>query len=128
MIKKNDIVVLEILAIQGRNLPNKDFFKKQDPFLTFHIGEQVHRTKVDKNGGTRPEWNNRLRFERLRDPVETIMKIKCFDDEWKRKEQFIGECAVDLGPVYKTGECDGWFKLYDRGNPAGEVYLELTFY
>lgn len=121
-------VTLEILAIQGRYLPNKDFFKKQDPFLQFEIGHLSQRTKVDKNGGTRPEWNSRIRFERLRCPVEQTLKVICYDSEWKRKEQFIGECVIDIGAIFKTGEDDGWFKLNDRGSDAGEIYLELTFF
>ncbi|KAI0243860.1 hypothetical protein L0F63_006612, partial [Massospora cicadina] len=125
---RSEYVVLEILAIQGRNLPNKDFFKKQDPFLQFNVGHNTQKTKVDKNGGTRPEWNYRIRFERLKAPVNQMLKIKCFDSEWKREPQFIGECALDLGPIFDCGEEDGWFKLYDRGSAAGEIYLELTFY
>ncbi|KAJ9077945.1 hypothetical protein DSO57_1011684 [Entomophthora muscae] len=117
-VSSKDYVVLEILAIQGRNLPNKDFFKKQDPFLQFTIGKNSHKTKVDKNGGTRPEWNSRIRFERLPTPVNDMLRIKCLDSEWKREPQFIGECVVDLAPVFVRGEEDSWFKLTDKGEPA----------
>ncbi|KXN68346.1 hypothetical protein CONCODRAFT_60258, partial [Conidiobolus coronatus NRRL 28638] len=120
--------VLEILALQGKDLPNKDYWKKQDPFLQYEIGSQLKRTRVDKKGGRNPEWNQRTRFDRLRAPVSGNMKVKCYDDDLIGKPKFIGECVIDLSEIYSEGDMDNWFTLYDAGEKAGQIYLELTFY
>jgi Ca2+-dependent lipid-binding protein len=98
--------ILEILALQGKDLPNKDYWKKQDPFLQYEIGSQLKRTRVDKKGGRNPEWNQRTRFDRLRAPISGNMKVKCYDDDLIGKPKFIGECVIDLGEIYVEGDMD----------------------
>ncbi|KAH8554978.1 hypothetical protein BGW37DRAFT_481926 [Umbelopsis sp. PMI_123] len=58
---------------------------------------------------------------------KTKMMVQLFDED-KRKEDLISEGEIDLTEVLKNGEQDDWFDLQYKGRPAGQIYLELTFY
>lgn len=47
-----------IVPIQGRDLPNRERFGKQDPFILFKCGNVSKRSSTDIRGGQRPRWND----------------------------------------------------------------------
>lgn len=49
---------LVIIPIHGRDLPNRERFGKQDPFILFKLGNVSKRTSTDVRGGQRPRWND----------------------------------------------------------------------
>lgn len=49
---------LVIIPIQGRDLPNRERFGKQDPFILFKLGNVSKRSSTDVRGGQRPRWND----------------------------------------------------------------------
>jgi Ca2+-dependent lipid-binding protein len=99
--------VLEIMSICGKDLPNVDFFKKQDPYIHFEIGPISKLTRVDKGGGRNPQWNHRTRYENLPNPVAEVMKVKVMDDELIGKPKLIAECEINLEEIFQTGDKDG---------------------
>ncbi|ORE12013.1 hypothetical protein BCV72DRAFT_196430 [Rhizopus microsporus var. microsporus] len=56
-----------------------------------------------------------------------MMVVQIYDEDSKR-EELISECDLDISKVLEEGEHDGWFPLQYKGRPAGEIYLEMTFY
>ncbi|KAI8349862.1 hypothetical protein B0O80DRAFT_142195 [Mortierella sp. GBAus27b] len=55
---KTPIGEVVIVPIQGRDLPNRERFGKQDPFILFKLGNQSKRTSTDIRGGQRPRWKD----------------------------------------------------------------------
>ncbi|KAK9729684.1 hypothetical protein K7432_000090 [Basidiobolus ranarum] len=123
--KSKSLGTLEVRPCKGRDLRVVQKIGKQDPFLQFELGNGRQRTKADKNGGQKPTWNERLTFE----IVEGVHKVvvKCFDQNL-REHAFIGEGEIDFSTAITYYQLDNWFQLKDKGEPAGEVYLEFTFF
>ncbi|KAI9250426.1 C2 domain-containing protein [Phascolomyces articulosus] len=110
-----ELVVVAIKAVIG----------KQDPFVTFRLGEVAKRTKTDYRGGQRPIWDDQVNL-----PVpegKTKLYMQVFDEDGPR-EDLISEGEIDLTNVLKEGEEDNWYPLKYRGKRAGDIYIELTFY
>ncbi|KAJ9071909.1 hypothetical protein DSO57_1032590 [Entomophthora muscae] len=115
---------LEINAIQGRKLRNCETFSKQDPYLTYKLGESRGRTKTNRNGGTNPTWNEVTLLNVT--PKTYKLRLRAYDDDLIGKD-CIGEGTIDVSPAICKGELDGWFPIYSNSQLAGEVYLEFTF-
>ncbi|KAI8365161.1 C2 domain-containing protein [Blakeslea trispora] len=98
---------------------------KQDPFVIFRIGETVERTKTDLRGGQHPVWDDQVTLPIPEKKDKVVVQV--YDEDGKRQE-LISECELDISKVLADGEDDDWFELQYRGKPAGEIYLELTFY
>ncbi|KAG2210729.1 hypothetical protein INT45_000348, partial [Circinella minor] len=116
---------LVVVAIKAKELPNREVVGKQDPFVTFRLGEVAKRTKTDYRGGQRPIWDDQVNL-----PVpegKTKLYMQVFDEDGPR-EDLISEGEIDLANVLKEGEEDNWYPLKYRGKRAGDIYIELTFY
>ncbi|KAF9957238.1 hypothetical protein BGZ72_002019 [Mortierella alpina] len=55
---KTPIGELVIIPIQGKDLPNRERFGKQDPFILFKLGNVSKRSSTDVRGGQRPIWKD----------------------------------------------------------------------
>ncbi|KAI9496936.1 C2 domain-containing protein [Zychaea mexicana] len=122
---KKTIGELVVIAIKARDLPNREVVGKQDPFVTFRLGETAKRTKTDYRGGQHPIWDDQVNL-----PVpegKTTLYMQVFDEDGSR-EDLISEGDIDLKNVLQEGEEDKWYPLKYRGKKAGEIYVELTFY
>ncbi|KAJ1655502.1 hypothetical protein IWQ61_004759 [Dispira simplex] len=115
---------LQIYVAEGRNLTNRDFFGKQDPFLEFTLGTIKKRTRVDKKGGCNPKWKEDLVFDVPHDVKSLTMR--CFDRDVSSNDD-IGSSSIDLFRVFEEEEVHSWFKIQRKGKFAGEIYLEFTF-
>ncbi|KAI9362170.1 C2 domain-containing protein [Pilaira anomala] len=110
-----ELVIVAYKAIVG----------KQDPFVIFRLGETTKKTKTDLRGGQHPTWDDQVNL-----PVpekKTLVVVQVYDEDAKRQE-LISECELDISQVLVDGEADDWYPLHYKGRPAGEIYLELTFY
>ncbi|KAH7043109.1 hypothetical protein BKA57DRAFT_120979 [Linnemannia elongata] len=57
----------------------------------------------------------------------TSLYVTCLDED-HQKNDFIGNCVVNLAKVLEYGEHDDWFELTYKGREAGELQLQLTYY
>ncbi|KAK3809599.1 MAG: hypothetical protein J3R72DRAFT_82038 [Linnemannia gamsii] len=57
----------------------------------------------------------------------TSLYVTCLDED-HQKNDFIGNCVVNLATVIDYGEHDDWFELTFKGREAGELQLQLTYY
>ncbi|KAF9925757.1 hypothetical protein FBU30_004499 [Linnemannia zychae] len=121
---------LVIIPIQGRDLPNRERFGKQDPFILFKLGNVSKRTSTDVRGGQRPRWKddqvNIFMYESDAKDA-TSLYVTCLDEDPK-KNDLIGDCVINLVRVMEYGEQDDWFQLSYKGREAGELMLQLTYY
>ncbi|ORX86021.1 hypothetical protein K493DRAFT_238314 [Basidiobolus meristosporus CBS 931.73] len=116
--------LLVVRACGGRDLTVVQRIGKQDPYLEFHLGDENQRTNTDNNGGQRPTWGQAVKFD-LNNERELL--VKCIDKN-PVHDSHIGQTEILLDPVLKNHQYDGWFMIKNRDSPAGEIYLELTFY
>lgn len=117
---------LVVIVDKARNLPNRKKIGKQDAYAIVRLGHEVQRTPTDKRAGQVPSWNHEVRFKVLKE-TENILKLSIFNEDSKSPD-LIGDCAIDLTELYKKHEFDSWVDLRYKEKPAGEVYVELTFY
>ncbi|KAJ9053214.1 hypothetical protein DSO57_1026437 [Entomophthora muscae] len=54
--------------------------------------------------------------------------VKVFNKTLKSQPFYIGETVIDLIPIMEKREQDAWFTIRDRGEFAGDVYIEFTFH
>ncbi|KAF9311306.1 hypothetical protein BGZ91_006847, partial [Linnemannia elongata] len=100
---------LVIVPIQGRDLPNRERFGKQDPFILFKLGNVSKRSSTDVRGGQRPRWkDDQLNIKMYESDAKdaTSLYVTCLDED-HQKNDFIGNCVVNLAKVLEYGEHDG---------------------
>ncbi|KAF9087160.1 hypothetical protein BGX29_001003 [Mortierella sp. GBA35] len=127
---KTPIGELVIVPIQGRDLPNRERFGKQDPFILFKLGNVSKRSSTDVRGGQRPRWKDeQINIYMYESDAKdaTSLYVICLDEDHQRND-FIGNCVVNLTKVLEQGEHDDWFELTFKGREAGELLLQLTYY
>lgn len=117
---------LVVIVDKARNLPNRKRIGKQDAYAIVRLGHEVQKTPTDKRAGQVPSWNHEIRFV-VPNENENILKISIFNEDSKTPE-LIGDCAINLSDLYRTHEFDSWIDLKYKEKPAGELYVELTFY
>lgn len=117
---------LVVIVDRARNIPNRKTLGKQDVYAIVRLGHEVQRTPTDKRAGQVPAWNYEIRFK-VPSESENILKISVFNENSKSPD-LIGDCSVDLSALYKKHEFDSWIDLKYKDKPAGEIYVELTFY
>ncbi|KAI0224081.1 hypothetical protein L0F63_000542 [Massospora cicadina] len=105
---------LEVSVRMARNLPHKGIVGKQSPFVQFELGKEVRKSACDKRG--RPQ------------PAPRRLTVKVFNKTLKPQSDYIGETTVDLDPILEEKEHDAWFTIRNRGEFAGDVYIEFTFH
>lgn len=125
MSKPRIIGELVIVAYKAKDLPEREIVGKQDPFVVFRIGETIKKTKTDLGGGQRPTWDDQVNLPIPEKKTKVVVQV--YDEDAKRQE-LISECELDINKVIEDGEEDNWYELQYRGRPAGEIYLEMTFY
>ncbi|CAG8515692.1 15073_t:CDS:2 [Acaulospora colombiana] len=118
---------LVVIAIKARNLSTREMIGKADPFVTFRIGDISRRIKADKRGGQHPNWDEEVRFQITDELSNKKMKVQVYNED-AREHELVGETTIELKEVLEKGEMDDWFEIKFRNKPAGEVYLEMTFY
>ncbi|KAJ1965657.1 hypothetical protein GGI12_000604 [Dipsacomyces acuminosporus] len=125
---------LEVHVFEGRNLPNRNRFGKQDSAVELSIGTAKKRTQVDKKGGATPRWNDRLYFT-ISGLGKSQLLVKALEIDSPTRTEDIGSCVVDLARIFEEEEVDGtyklcsygWYQLKNKERPAGSVYIEFTF-
>ncbi|KAG0339570.1 hypothetical protein BG000_001803 [Podila horticola] len=127
---KTPIGELVIIPIQGKDLPNRERFGKQDPFILFRLGNVSKRGITDVRGGQRPVWKddqiNIFMYESDAKDAKSLY-VTCLDEDPK-KNDLIGDCVINLAKVLEQGEHDDWFELSYKGREAGQLLLQLTYY
>ncbi|KAG0296592.1 hypothetical protein BGZ98_000884 [Dissophora globulifera] len=127
---KTPIGELIIIPIQGRDLPNRERFGKQNPFILFKLGNVSRRTSTDVRGGQRPRWNDdqiciSVYASDAKDAKSLF--VTCLDED-HQKNELIADCVINLDKVFEHGQHDDWFELRYKGREAGELMLQLTYY
>lgn len=120
---------LIVVVLKARHLPNRRKLEKQDPYVILRLNHLLDRTPTDLRGGQTPDWNHEIRFS-IESQIEPTMRVSILD-ETKKNPILVSEADVDVSPSFSRSTQEGydkWHPLFYCGKPAGEVYLEMTFY
>ncbi|OZJ02441.1 hypothetical protein BZG36_04389 [Bifiguratus adelaidae] len=115
---------LVVVALKARNLPPQ-LGMRMALYCHFKIAGEARTTKVAIPGGPNPIWDDQVNIPVPAGNVPLEMTIL---HKAPRKPEPVAIGKADLSFVLKTGEQDGWFSLKFQDKPAGEIYLELTYY
>lgn len=120
---------LVVVAKSATNVRNADIVGSSDSYCQLWIvdkkGKTICRpqlTKVIENGGPSPEWDEKLYFEGLDNPLDYTLKIGVYDQD--KLFGFSGGMADMLCPDDKLGACD--CPLGDLVNKKGHQNRELV--
>ncbi|CAI9092672.1 OLC1v1027984C1 [Oldenlandia corymbosa var. corymbosa] len=125
---------LEVKLIEAKELTNKDFIGKSDPFAELYIRPLRDRTKTSKtiNNQVNPIWNEHFDFV-VEDVSTQHLTVKVYDDEGIQASEFIGCAQIALKDLEPGKVKDVWLKLVkdleiqrDTKN-RGQVHLELLY-
>ncbi|KZV41374.1 synaptotagmin-5-like [Dorcoceras hygrometricum] len=148
---------LEVKLIEAKELTNKDFIGKSDPFAKVFIRPLRATTKTSKtivcmscfaiehilwfftnshiisqNNNTNPIWNAHFEFT-VEDTSTQHLTVRVYDDEGVQASEFIGCARVALSDLEPGKVKDVWLKLVkDVEFPKdqknrGQVHLELLY-
>ncbi|KAJ4850005.1 Synaptotagmin-4 [Turnera subulata] len=126
--------ILEVKLVQAKELTNKDFVGKSDPYAVLFIRPLRDKMKTSKtiNNQLNPIWNEHFEFV-VEDVSTQHLTIRIFDDEGIQASELIGVARVALKDLEPGKVKDIWLKLVkdldiqrDTKN-RGQVHLELLY-
>lgn len=121
---------LNCQVVEATNLPDKDWFSKNDPYciVTLSGSNQSFKTKPRSNSGANAMWEAAHEFNVI--DGNNSLTLQVFDKDTFTSDDLIGSGTLELQHAFDTdGPCDRWCSLKDKKlRPAGEVRFVLTFH
>jgi Ca2+-dependent lipid-binding protein len=113
--------VLEVMVMSAKDLKKRYHLITMDPRVLVKVGFQKRSTRVHKNGGTDPVWNERVRFAIN---IENEIDLEILDGE-----HLIGKCSLGLSKVRKEGKDGVEATVYCKQGVEvrGTICVKLTF-
>ncbi|KAI9117715.1 hypothetical protein K1719_011881 [Acacia pycnantha] len=127
--------ILEVKLVQAKELTNKDFIGKSDPYAVLYVRPLRDRIKTSKtiDNDLNPIWNEHFEFI-VEDESTQHLVVKVYDSEGLMASEFIGCAHIRLSELEPGKVKDVWLKLVkdlevQRDNKnRGSVHLELLYY
>lgn len=126
---------LVIMVCRAKHLPNRRKLDKQSPYVLLRIATTAKKTPSHFRAGQTPEWTHEIRFQLSRDR-KPLLKLDVLD-ETRGDPTPIGATEIDCSEVFLDPAnlqdggkyiLDSWYNLRCNNRPAGQIYLEMTFY
>ncbi|EFJ43588.1 hypothetical protein VOLCADRAFT_106750 [Volvox carteri f. nagariensis] len=119
-----DAGILTVTIEYAKDLKDKDWFGKQDPFAVIRVGGQTFRTRTHNNGGKNPVWNETFNINIVND---NTIDMTIYDSDLG-KDDFIGTATISLVKAREQGhdyqQCPVRTK---SGKQHGFVAVRLQF-
>lgn len=121
--------LLAVVVSKARDLPNRRKFDKQTPYCVVRIQDQVQTTHAIPRAGQNPEWDSELWFS-LSGISDYKMSFNIYH-ETKKEVGLVCKATIDFSQALtkpsKVG-FDKWYDLEYDGKPAGQIFLEMSYY
>ncbi|GIL49251.1 hypothetical protein Vafri_5332 [Volvox africanus] len=118
---------LRVKLEYAKDIKDCDFFGRQDPYVRLRVGDQERKSRVCKNGGTQPVWDETFDFVILH---ENTVDLELLDADRTSHDDVIGRCAVSISKTREHGRdsvrapvISG--KKYKK--PMGFISVQLEF-
>jgi len=124
---------LEVHVISARDLRDRELLVKMDPYVLVKCGDEKFKSKVHKNGGTSPTWNQFMEFNLKEDEAKTPLRFEVWDYKHLAEDRQVGRADIPLDMLIKHagGKEEGhWFQLTYFDDPekkAGEINIGLRY-
>jgi len=124
---------LEIHVISARDLRDRELLFKMDPYVNIKCGEEKFKSKVVKNGGSTPVWNQYVEFNLKEVDGKTPLRFEVYDYKHLAEDRQVGraDIALELLIHHAGGKEEGhWFKLVHFEDPekaAGEIQVGIRY-
>jgi len=118
-----------VAVLSAIRLRDTQTFGKQDPYVVLKCGghADTFRTKVCRDGGTAPKWNERFTFA-LAGTEGNELNLRIWNRNTMTSDKCIGSATVKLDAVFKNETDDVAVEVFDtKGRAAGVINLVLTF-
>jgi len=117
---------LEVNVLNAIRLIETQSIGKQDPYAVIRVGDETARTKVCRDGGTAPTWNERFTFHLTH--VEDEITVRLWNSNSLKSDKCIGSARISLAKVYAAGYDDVEAAvLTTKGAPGGMMNVVLTW-
>lgn len=127
---------LDVKLVQAKELLNKDFIGKSDPYAVLYIRPIKDRRKKSKtiDNQLNPVWNEHFEFE-VEDISTQHLTVKIYDKEAVQDDELLGCAQVQLKDLEPGNLKDIYLPLakdlesgkHDTKN-RGQVHLELIYH
>ncbi|KAG2486404.1 hypothetical protein HYH03_014980 [Edaphochlamys debaryana] len=108
----------------AKDLKDKDWFGKQDPYVVLKCGSQTYRTKTHTDGGRNPVWNETFHMNIINDnTIELTIK-----DSDVGRDDIIGTAVVPLARARETGHDQQQLAVHTKsGKQHGFISVKMQF-
>ena len=112
---------LKVQPVCAKLKKDQDFFGKMDPYCQVHIGSQAKKTKVAKDGGKTPVWNDELFFDL--NGSETVVNFHIFDRDLMSKNDHLCEGTFPIANIMNGGQNN--LQLFRKGKVWGTLTVNF---
>ncbi|BAT97891.1 C2 domain-containing protein [Vigna angularis] len=117
---------LEVILISAKGLDDNDFLSSIDPYVILTYRTQEHKSTVQEDSGSKPQWNESFLFTVSDSTSELNLKI--MDKDNFTQDDSLGETNIDLGPLFEVGSLpETVHKVVKDEEYCGEIKVALTF-
>ena len=102
-----------------------DSVGKMDPYVKVTVGSHNFTSGVAKSMGTTPSWTDAFTI-----PIsgETSLYLGLFDKDKFSKDDFIGDCTIQLQDVFVRKSMANQYELFFDGKLAGKIMIQLEYH
>lgn len=115
---------LTLKVVSATLIRDTELFGKMDPFVVIIYNGYSYKTKVMKNAGKAPIWNEY--FELSVYSMGEQLKVTIYDDDGRTKD-LVGSDDIPTYVLCRQRGISEWFNLYYKGKIAGQIYLESKY-
>ncbi|BBN08090.1 hypothetical protein MPTK1_4g08810 [Marchantia polymorpha subsp. ruderalis] len=118
--------LLEVNVVGCRNLSDKEWFSRQDPYVVVEYANNRFRTRTDTDGGKNPTFNEKFQIPLIEGLRE--INVQVWNSNTVSLDDHIGSCKVLLDRVLSSGyDNTAWALKSKHGKTSGEVNLILHY-
>lgn len=116
---------LQVTVEFAKDLADKDWFGKQDPYCLLSIGNQKVRSRTHIDGGRNPVWNDTFRFTVVN---ENTVTITLMDEDTLSNDDWIGTATISCARAREQGRDHIQAPVMTKHNKQrGFISVALTF-
>ncbi|KAK7349549.1 hypothetical protein VNO77_07000 [Canavalia gladiata] len=117
---------LEVILISAKGLDDNDFLSSIDPYVILTYRAQEHKSTVQEDAGSNPQWNETFLFTVSDSASELNLRI--MDKDNVSQDDCLGEAIIPLGAVFEEGSLpETPYKVVKEQEYCGEIKVALTF-
>ncbi|GLI61340.1 hypothetical protein VaNZ11_003701 [Volvox africanus] len=91
---------LRVTLHYAKDIKDCDWFGRQDPYVRLRVGSQEKRSRVCRDGGRNPVWDETFEFTIIN---ENTLEMTLMDEDTLKRDDLIGTCCVSLAKAREQG-------------------------